>query len=225
MAHVFVSYRIADSAAHAGRLADALRTYFGSNSVFLSADDMVPGATWRNELVNQLRGCRVVLAVVGPTWSRVAGADGTPRLLNQDDIVRMEIREALALGRPVMPVLVGGAQLPSASELPADISPLLSRSIAEVRDNHWESDVEGIARAIGGLDPILRIRIWSRQLASTRRTAVVLAGLLILISAAQMVMIRLDLLDAYSLRILPYLLILVSAVVLVAHVVASRRAR
>jgi hypothetical protein len=225
MAHVFLSYRIADSAAHAGRLADALRAYFGRNSVFLSADNMAQGAAWRNELVNQLRDCSVVLAIVGPTWTKVPGADGTPRLLNQDDIVRMEIREALALGRPVVPVMVGGAQLPALSDLPADISSLLSRSVAEVRDNHWESDVEHLAKGIGGVVLALRIRNWSRVLASTRRAFAILGGLLILVFAAQMVLVRLDVLDAYSLRILPYLLALVTAVVLMVHFASARSLR
>ena len=69
MARVFVSYRIADSAGHAGRLADALKSVFGRNDVFLGADDIAGGAPWRQVLTNELRRSRVV----PDEWKRRAG--------------------------------------------------------------------------------------------------------------------------------------------------------
>jgi hypothetical protein len=225
MADVFISYRIADSAAHAGRLADALKGHFGRGAVFLAADDIAQGAQWRDVLSRELKVSRAVLAVIGPVWSTVSDRDGIRRLMKDDDVVRFEIREALNLGRPVIPVLVGNARLPAPSELPADISPLLQRNRAELRDDHWPSDVADLAQGLRKVAPALRMRDVGRTLASRSRAFGVLVALVAAISAGHVLLIRFDVLDAYSLRVLPFVLILVMAGLLLAHAAAVRRTR
>ena len=53
-----------------------------------------------------------MLAVIGPDWATVSDSHGRPRLSDPGDVVRMEIATALQTGKPVIPVLVGGASMP-----------------------------------------------------------------------------------------------------------------
>jgi hypothetical protein len=56
----------------------------------------------------------VALAVIGPGWVTAVTPQGTRRLLEDDDYVNLELAGALRRGIRVIPVLVGGAQLPEA---------------------------------------------------------------------------------------------------------------
>jgi hypothetical protein len=217
MADVFVSYRISDSAAHAGRLADSLKRRWGAKSVFLAADDLEQGKRWRQELLSRLKGCRVVLVIIGPIWSTVTNADGASRLGLEDDIVRMEIREALRLHRPVVPVLVGGANLPESADLPHDLRPLLDRSRAELRNDHWEADVAALADAVLLMVPAIRVKEVGRELATVRGSLLIALSLLTTITAGHIALVRFDVLDAYTLRTLPYVWVLVAALLILVH--------
>jgi hypothetical protein len=71
------------------------------------------------------------------------------RLAQIDDPVRVEIR--IALSRPdllVVPVLVGGAAMPTRDELPSDIGALVFRNAAELSDARWDFDVEQLVRQL-----------------------------------------------------------------------------
>lgn len=225
MAGVFISYRVVDSGAHAGRLADSLKAWLDPRDVFLSADDLAQGARWREEILRQLDGTRVVLAVIGPRWSTVRARDGIRRLDRDDDVVRLEIRESLDRGTPVVPVLVGGATLPGPRDLPAEVGGLLDRSAIELRDSHWASDVRTLVDALRYVAPGLKIRHTGGLLTSWRRTVAVLLATLILVPATHWLLVRLDLLAADSLRLLPALLAALFALLLLAHVAAGWRNR
>jgi hypothetical protein len=136
----------------------------------------------------------------------------------------MEICEALRQRTPVILVLVGGATLPAESEVPADIRPLLDRNRVELRDDHWVSDVDELISGLGKLVPALRARDLGGLVASRRHTMVILIALSTAVTAGHIVLVRLDLLDAYTLRVLPGLLVLIFAVLAMAHV-AIRRSR
>ena len=80
----------------------------------------------------QLRGLeqvRAVLVVIGPGWLDTS-VDGQRRLDRADDFVRREVEQALASGKPVVPVLVGGATMPAANALPVALRALANRSFA-----------------------------------------------------------------------------------------------
>lgn len=130
---------------------------------------MGKGAQWRDELISQLHACRVVLAIVGPTWSTLAVVDGMPRLTERGR--HRAVGNTRGIGaRPASGSSYWwGARLPVVSELPADIGPMLNRTLTELRDVHWESDVTELIRGLVDLTPTLGIRELGRQLASTRR--------------------------------------------------------
>ncbi len=148
MSGIFISYRRDDSAGHAGRLYDHLSRVFGADTVFMDVDDIQRGDDYADTLNQQLRQADVLLAVIGRHWTTLTDAAGQRRLDNADDWVRGEIHAALANGLLVIPVLVGGAALPGAADLPEDIRALAERQQAEVRDGSWNDDVGRLCRDI-----------------------------------------------------------------------------
>ncbi len=141
-ARIFISYRRADSAGWAGRLHGDLRQRFGADRVFRDVA-IAPGVDFRDHIEGVMDGCEVLLAVIGPRWATVTGPGGRRRLDAPDDLVRLEIERAL--GRPdvqVIPVLVEGAAIPAADDLPEGLRPLSRRNAVEVTDLRWEYDVE-----------------------------------------------------------------------------------
>src|SRR3979409_2082920 len=87
---IFISYRHADSPAHAGRLADALRERFGRDSVFMDIDTIGPGADFTKAIDEAVTNCDVFISLIGPHFLDAPGATGL-RLEDPQDYVRLEI--------------------------------------------------------------------------------------------------------------------------------------
>lgn len=180
---IFISYRREDSAGFAGRLADALEEGLGSEQVFRDVDDIRPGQDFVAAIATQLRAMDVVLVLIGPQWTDIA-RDGVRRLDDPDDFVRLEIRLALALDKPVIPVLVGGARMPAEADLPEDIRALARRQAFSLSDAGWKADVARLNEAIW---PMLggRRRVGARQRAlAWGLAASILAGVLAILMLA-----------------------------------------
>lgn len=137
---VFVSYRRDDSAGFAGQLTDALEQRLGAGSVFRDVNDIEPGADFEAVIARGLDQVRAVLVVIGPGWLD-ATANGQRRLERADDFVRREVEQALASGKPVVPVLVGGATMPAASALPLTLRGLANRQALVLGDASWSADL------------------------------------------------------------------------------------
>src|SRR5262245_5356169 len=108
---------------------------FGHDRVFRDVDDIPGGTRFRDVIVEQLSTCKVVLVVIGPQWVDARDETGGRRLENADDWVRIEV--ATALGHTnacVIPVTVGGASLPAAKDLPADLQGLVQLQQRDLRD-------------------------------------------------------------------------------------------
>jgi predicted ATPase len=145
---IFINYRRDDAAADAGRLYDALSVRFGEGSVFMDIDAIPPGADFA-EVINQAVGsCEVLIAVIGKRWLSLADAAGARRLDDQHDLVRMEILAALERKVRVVPVLVQGAPMPRADQLPTALARLAGRHAFEISYTRWQYDVERLIAAI-----------------------------------------------------------------------------
>src|SRR5262249_1466651 len=106
------------------------------------------GADSKARVNNQVAACRVFLAVISPNWFGAKGESGQPRLHNPDDFIAIEIAAALARKINVVPVLVDGAHMPRASELPKSLKPLARRQAAEVHQNYFDEDVETLVEKV-----------------------------------------------------------------------------
>lgn len=138
MTSVFISYRRSDAAPHAGRLYDRLTTRFGDDAVFMDVDDIEPGADFPQVIADTLARTEVVLVLIGPGW---AGAhQGGRRLDDPADFVRREVQTAIVQGKRIVPVLVGGATMPEASDLPRELAALPRYNALELSDARFEAD-------------------------------------------------------------------------------------
>jgi TIR domain len=140
---IFISYRRADSAGHAGRLEDDLARLLGDR-MFMDVSDIAPGTDFETVLRGELASCGVVLAVIGPRWLEAFGA-----AREGQDYVHLELALALASEAvQVVPVLMQGASLPASGKLPADLQALGRRQAAFIRDDRWKDDVNHLARGL-----------------------------------------------------------------------------
>lgn len=170
---VFLSYRRGDVGGYAGRLADALHQRLGANSVFQDVVTIAPGQDFTAVIDRALDESDAVLAVIGPGWLSAANPQGDARLFETDDYVRLELARALKRGVRVIPILVGGAALPAAADLPTDLRGLVQRQAVVLHDASWHQDVDGLVRSLRG-EPAVPVRKRRRWLIATA-AAVVLA--------------------------------------------------
>jgi hypothetical protein len=155
MAGIFISYRRSDAGGHAGRLFDRLQARFGPRLVFRDVDDIAEGDAFPRVIQSALTTCQIIVVVIGPNWLTAADAGGARRLDNPRDWVRTETAGALRGKARVIPVLVGGARMPGADDLPDDLKPLADLSARTIDDTDWEADV---TRLVDVLEKLLSPR-------------------------------------------------------------------
>lgn len=148
MSRIFINYRRQDSEGHVGRLYDHLKTRFSASDIFMDVEAMAPGVDFVDELEKAVSACEVFLAVIGTQWLDAVDEHGARRLDQQNDFVRIEISLALKHHKLVIPILVGGAKMPSADRLPEDIAALARRNAFELRHQRFAADVEQLVNAI-----------------------------------------------------------------------------
>jgi tetratricopeptide (TPR) repeat protein len=153
---VFISYRRADSAGHAGRLYDSLEAYFGRDHVFMDLSAIDSGQNFVDAIDAAVRSCDALVAIIGDDW--LTSIEG--RLDQPADFVRSEIAAALERGIPVVPVLVEGTTMPSADALPNGLKLLATRQAHELSDARWSHDVKRLIDAIEKLGG--KRRGWTR---------------------------------------------------------------
>jgi len=137
---IFVSYRRDDCAAHAGWLASTLRAS-DAGEVFIDVESVGLGENFVLRIEREIEACDVVLVVIGKEWLTLTGVDGSPRLFDELDWVHLEVRSALERGIPVVPVLVEGAVMPRAKELPEQVRDLAYRNGIRLTEASWAADV------------------------------------------------------------------------------------
>ena len=140
---IFINYRREDSIGIAGRLHDRLAQTFGQKNLFM--DVSIPLGV---DFAADMNGRDVVLVVISPNWLDAKDETGRRRLDNPDDFVAIEIAAALVRDIRVMPVLVDGAHMPKASELPDPIKPLARRNAVEIRNAQFGRDTEVLIEKI-----------------------------------------------------------------------------
>jgi cellulose biosynthesis protein BcsQ len=143
---VYISYRRADTPDIALRLADSLRAEGDHIDLSMDMTDLRPGEDFATRLEAELNAADVVIVLIGPNWRGSRG--GERRIDNDYDHVRMEVKTALARGVRVIPVLVKGARMPRAEQLPEDIRSLALRQAASLNQESWPVDLKRLYDAI-----------------------------------------------------------------------------
>lgn len=132
---VFISYRRSDSADVTGRIHDRLVAHFGEGNVFQDVEDIPLGMDFTENVLDVIGKCDALLAIIGDKWLTAVDEKGGRRLDRPDDYVRNEIESALGRKIPLIPVLVGRAEMPGPDVLPDSLRKLSTRNAIHVRPN------------------------------------------------------------------------------------------
>jgi TIR domain/SMP-30/Gluconolactonase/LRE-like region len=145
---IFISYRREDTAYSAGWLYDRLAGHFGGSQIFKDIDSIDLGDDFAEVITNAVATCDVLLALVGDQWLTITDEEGKRRLDDPADFVRLEIEAALTRDVRVIPVLVHGATMPRAEELPTSLAKLVRRQALELSPERFEFDTDKLFRVL-----------------------------------------------------------------------------
>jgi hypothetical protein len=150
-AHLFISYRKADTGHAAGRLYADLQRELAPGQVFLDKERLEGGDLWPERLRTEAERATVMLVLIGERWLKVQDSHTGDRRLNvPDDWVRTEIETGLQAVPVVVPVLVDGAEPLTASTLRTvpSIEKLAGLQTLRLRDEDWPSDIETLMKLL-----------------------------------------------------------------------------
>lgn len=145
---IFISYRREETAANAGRLYDRLSDRFGEDRVFMDVDSIAIGTDFTEAIIEAVSGCSILLALIGRHWSTITDSKGVRRIDYPHDFVRVEIETALQRDIRVVPVLVDGAVLPQAADLPPSLRALIQRQALQLSHTGFRAEVSHLMTAI-----------------------------------------------------------------------------
>ena len=141
---IFISYRREETAYAAGWLFDRLAEHFGDAQVFKDVDSIELGDDFVQMITRAVGSCDVLLALIGDRWLTASDEDGQRRLDDPDDFVRLEIEAALTRNVRVIPILVDGASMPRAGELPTSLAGLVRRQALELSPARFDFDTSRV---------------------------------------------------------------------------------
>jgi hypothetical protein len=144
---IFISYRREETAYPAGWLFDRLRAEF-DDQVFKDVDSIELGDDFVDKITTAVGSCDVLLALIGDQWLTITDEDGRRRIDDPDDFVRLEVEAALTRKVRVIPVLVDGARMPRAAELPGALVGLARRQALELNPSRFDSDTSRLVKAL-----------------------------------------------------------------------------
>lgn len=164
---VFISYRRDDTASAAGRVYDRLCLLLKKSNVFFDVSAIKAGADFEQSIVAAMASSNAVLIFIGDKWLAPSPPTNAARIWEPRDYVHAEVRSALSRPITVLPILVGGARMPKAEELPEDIRAVINRNALPLRHESFDDDTENIIDAAFGTSAKRRVwedhgRFWSR---------------------------------------------------------------
>jgi hypothetical protein len=160
MPGIFICYRRDDTGGYARHFYDRLIREFGSDQIFMDIDDIPVGEHFVEIIDRRIRACDVMVVLIGRNWLTPMHT-GRRRIDDSADFVRLEIEAALAKNITVIPVLVGGAQMPTPQDLPGRITRLAYLNAFELYDRMFEASVAGL---ISTLRPLVKTPRWQHWL-------------------------------------------------------------
>jgi hypothetical protein len=146
---IFLSYRRSDSNHAAARIYAILSRFFGRQAVFFDIHSIPEGRDFPHYLEEALRQARVVLVLIGPGW--LVNAKGQRRLNDPRDFVRRELEMALSREATceVVPLLIDGAAMPQAEDLPPTLWRLPKLNAVKLdSDPHFNRQVRRLAKRL-----------------------------------------------------------------------------
>ena len=120
---IFISYRRSDTGGHTGRIFDRLKDWYDEKEIFYDVDSLEIGDVFPQHIEDAIQTANAVLVVIGPDWLKTINKRA--RNNQSIDFVRQEVTTAIARQNEeksvVLPILVGGANMPSRHALYVDL--------------------------------------------------------------------------------------------------------
>jgi len=139
-----------------------LRRFFPA-IVILQDIAIAAGANWIDAIDSALASSVAQLVVICPHWLAVESDKGGRRLDDTQDPIRREITAALERHVRVIPLLVSGASMPTAADLPSDLRAIAELQAHELRDSSCAYAMESLAKSLQRIparnEPLVR-RAW-----------------------------------------------------------------
>jgi formylglycine-generating enzyme required for sulfatase activity len=148
MPRIFISYRRADSSGYVLAIDNELLDHYQREQVFRDINTIEYGQDFVEAIETAVGSCDVLLAIIGPQWLNVKDEAGQARLNNPHDFVRLEILTALQRDIRVIPVLVGGAAMPRAEQLPPPLAKFARLNAMELDDRDFKTHMGRLLAAI-----------------------------------------------------------------------------
>jgi hypothetical protein len=175
---IFLSYRRSDAMSASGRIYEHLSDRYGKRHVFKDVDSLLGGDDFAKMIAQTIPQSAVALVIIGQAWADARDEAGQRRLDDPEDLVRREVEAAFADEVPVVPVLVEGARMPEAEQLPPRLQRLPALNAVMV--NHDPDFEMGVRRLIKAVDPLLPPAM--RPQVRRRRAALSVLGVLGLVA-------------------------------------------
>ena len=135
---IFVSYQRADTAPAAHALGYALR--LGGHEAFVDTGSIGVGELYRQVIANAVSNSHLMFALIGPAFD-------ARRLHEPTSVVAYEWQRARFHGAAVVPVIVGGAAMPSGEQLPPALRWLTRRNALPLRHGSFSADIDACVAA------------------------------------------------------------------------------
>ena len=117
----------------------------------MDLDSIEAGLPFAKVIRDAVDTCTVLVALIGRQWTTIADEEGSGRLDDPGDYVRLEVQTALARGVRVIPVLVDGARPPREQQLPAGLQELAGLNALELSYGRYEYDAGRLLDLIQGV--------------------------------------------------------------------------
>ncbi|MCX5402106.1 toll/interleukin-1 receptor domain-containing protein [Streptomyces sp. NBC_00102] len=152
MTDVFINYRTGDGEMTAALIDQELSRRFGKDRIFRASKSVLPGRAYPKELLDGLRSCAVLLAVIGPDWTNFQA-----RLRDPEDWVRKEIEEMLSREIPIVPVLDGRkTDRLNRADLPDELAQLAELQSIVFGTHDVEAGLKRLGDVVADMVPGLR---------------------------------------------------------------------
>jgi hypothetical protein len=142
---IFISYRHQDSVGVAQQIQIFLKGRFPRDHIFFDVASIDPGADFTAAMEKAIVESDVVFVVFGPKW--LVDSDGQPVRDKEPDHARFEIEMAIRHKKPIVPLLVNGAVMPSPEMLSSKIASFSHLNGITVRSgDDFYADMDAVAR-------------------------------------------------------------------------------
>lgn len=142
----YLSFRAGDADREVEQLRASLESRAGAQAACLGLGQA--SLAGHATALESLRASAVVLVVVGPRWADAASPAGGPALADPEDPVRQELLAAIERRLPMLVVLVRGARMVRAADLPPELTPIAQRPSVEIQAARWEFDVAALVELV-----------------------------------------------------------------------------